>query len=73
MNRAEVTSGRTTDPVEGPAIIRELKDAADAAEDITNSRTLELVARAGYCGQRNPALSDRTRRDPACHGRRRRG
>jgi hypothetical protein len=31
-----------------PAIKRELKQAADAAEDITNSRTLELLARAGF-------------------------
>lgn len=48
MIRADLTSGRTTEPVEGPAIKRELKDAADAAEDITNSRPLELVARAGF-------------------------
>ncbi|MGM9471227.1 DUF1206 domain-containing protein [Pseudarthrobacter sp. YS3] len=31
-----------------PAIKRELKQAADAAEDITNSRALELLARAGF-------------------------
>ena len=48
MNRAELRSGRTTESVEGSIIKRELKDAADAAEDITNSRTLELVARAGF-------------------------
>jgi hypothetical protein len=40
--------GRTTESVEGPIIKRELKDAADAAEDITNSRSLELMARAGF-------------------------
>jgi len=48
MNRAELRSGRTTASCEGSIIKRELKDAADAAEDITNSRTLELVARAGF-------------------------
>jgi hypothetical protein len=32
----------------GTAIKRELKQAADAAEDVTNSRTLELLARAGF-------------------------
>ncbi|AOT02655.1 DUF1206 domain-containing protein [Arthrobacter sp. U41] len=48
MNRAELKSGRTTEPVEGSTIKRELKGVADAAEDITNSRTLELVARAGF-------------------------
>ena len=40
--------GGTTETVEGPNIKRELKGAADAAEDITNSRALELVARAGF-------------------------
>lgn len=40
--------GGTTETVEGPTIKRELKGAADAAEDITNSRPLELVARAGF-------------------------
>ena len=48
MNRAEQPSGRSTEPVEGSIIKRELKDAADAAEDVTNSRALELVARAGF-------------------------
>ena len=48
MNRAELRSGRTTASCEGSIIKKELKDAADAAEDITNSRTLELVARAGF-------------------------
>lgn len=47
-NRAELRSGRTTESVEGSIIKRELNDAADAAEDITNSRTLELAARAGF-------------------------
>jgi hypothetical protein len=32
----------------GTAIKRELKQAADAAENVTNSRTLELLARAGF-------------------------
>lgn len=32
----------------GTAIKRELRKAADAAEDVTNSRTLELFARAGF-------------------------
>lgn len=32
----------------GTAIKRELKQAVDAAEDVTNSRTLELLARAGF-------------------------
>lgn len=32
----------------GTGIKRELKQAADAAEDFTNSRTLELLARAGF-------------------------
>jgi hypothetical protein len=32
----------------GTAIKRELKQAADAAEDVTNSRALELLARAGF-------------------------
>ena len=47
-NRAERRSGRTTESVEESAIKRELKTAADTAEDITNSRALELVARAGF-------------------------
>ncbi|MGY4541038.1 hypothetical protein ACVWY0_000946 [Arthrobacter sp. UYNi723] len=33
---------------EGSAIKRELKDAAGAAEDVTNSRALELLARVGF-------------------------
>lgn len=33
---------------EGSAIKRELRDAADAAEDVTNSRALELLARVGF-------------------------
>ncbi|BAS11326.1 hypothetical protein AHiyo4_47480 [Arthrobacter sp. Hiyo4] len=33
---------------EGNAIKRELRDAADAAEDVTNSRALELLARVGF-------------------------
>lgn len=32
----------------GTAIKRELRQAADAAENVTNSRTLEFVARAGF-------------------------
>lgn len=32
----------------GTTIKRELRQAADAAEDVTNSRTLELLARAGF-------------------------
>lgn len=32
----------------GTVIKRELRQAADAAENVTNSRTLELVARAGF-------------------------
>ena len=32
----------------GTAIKRELKQAADAAEDVTNSRVLEVLARAGF-------------------------
>src|ERR671921_1805780 len=32
----------------GTAIKRELKQAVDAAENVTNSRTLELLARAGF-------------------------
>jgi Domain of Unknown Function (DUF1206) len=32
----------------GTVIKRELKQAADVAEDITNSRTVELLARAGF-------------------------
>jgi hypothetical protein len=34
--------------VEGTAIKRELRQAADAAENVTNSRTFELLARAGF-------------------------
>jgi hypothetical protein len=34
--------------LEGTAIKRELRQAADTAEDATNSRTLELFARAGF-------------------------
>ena len=37
-----------TAPHKGIAIKRELKHAADAAELVTNSRTLELLARAGF-------------------------
>lgn len=48
MHRAELRSGGTTESVEGPTIKRELKDAADAAESVTNSRALEFVARAGF-------------------------
>lgn len=32
----------------GTAIKKEMKQAVDAAEDVTNSRTLELLARAGF-------------------------
>jgi len=32
----------------GTAIKKELRQAADAAEDVTNSRTFELLARAGF-------------------------
>ena len=46
--RAELRSGGTTESVEGSTIKRELKDVADAAEEITNSRALELLARAGF-------------------------
>ncbi|WP_426979506.1 DUF1206 domain-containing protein [Pseudarthrobacter sp. O4] len=48
MPRAEPSSGRTTESVEGSAIKKELKDVADATEDATNSRALEVVARAGF-------------------------
>jgi hypothetical protein len=48
MNRAEQRSGRSTEPVEGSIIKRELKDAADAAENVTNSPALEFLARAGF-------------------------
>jgi Domain of Unknown Function (DUF1206) len=34
--------------VRGPDIKKELNDAADAAEEVTNSRPLELMARAGF-------------------------
>jgi hypothetical protein len=34
--------------IEGTAIKRELRQAADAAESVTNSRSLELLARAGF-------------------------
>jgi hypothetical protein len=33
---------------EGPTIKQELKDAAEVAEDVTNSRPLEVAARAGF-------------------------
>ncbi|WP_326966352.1 DUF1206 domain-containing protein [Arthrobacter sp. CG_A4] len=48
MKAPEVTSGAGAEPAEGPNIKRELEGAADAAEQITNSRALELVARAGF-------------------------
>ncbi|MET3922592.1 DUF1206 domain-containing protein [Arthrobacter sp. UYEF20] len=48
MPRAEPSSGRTTESVGGCAIKKELKDVADATEDATNSRALEVVARAGF-------------------------
>ena len=48
MNREERRPGGTTASCEGPIIKRELKDAADAAEDITNSPALEFAARAGF-------------------------
>ncbi len=35
-------------PAKGTVIKRELRQAADAAEDVTNSRVLELLARAGF-------------------------
>jgi hypothetical protein len=35
-------------PAKGSIIKREFRQAADAAEDVTNSRTLELLARAGF-------------------------
>ena len=35
-------------PAKGSTIKREFRQAADAAEDVTNSRTLELLARAGF-------------------------
>jgi len=35
-------------PAEGTVIKRELKQAADAAEDVTNSPAFELLARAGF-------------------------
>lgn len=35
-------------PAKGSIIKRELRQAADAAEDVTNSRTFELLARAGF-------------------------
>jgi hypothetical protein len=43
----DISGGRAESP-EGPIIKRELKGAADAAEEITNSRALEVVARAGF-------------------------
>jgi hypothetical protein len=39
---------RTGACLKGTAIKRELRQAADAAENVTNSRTLEVVARAGF-------------------------
>jgi hypothetical protein len=33
---------------EGPTIKRELREAADTAEEVTNSRPLEIMARAGF-------------------------
>ncbi|WP_354215772.1 MULTISPECIES: DUF1206 domain-containing protein [unclassified Arthrobacter] len=35
-------------PAKGTSIKREFRQAADAAEDVTNSRPLELLARAGF-------------------------
>ena len=35
-------------PAKGSTIKRELRQAADAAEDVTNSHTFELLARAGF-------------------------
>lgn len=43
----EDSSGATTGS-KGLAIKKELKDAADAAEDATNSKPLEMAARAGF-------------------------
>jgi hypothetical protein len=47
-----VRGARKSAPVrrwpEGTAIKRELRQAADTAEDVTNSRALELLARAGF-------------------------
>jgi hypothetical protein len=43
MHRSHFGAG-----TKGAAIKRELKQAADAAENATNSRTLELLARAGF-------------------------
>lgn len=42
------TGVRTIDGTRGNTIKRELRQAADAAEDVTNSRSLELLARAGF-------------------------
>lgn len=47
MRRASYSGGRAR-VTEGPIIKRELKGAADTAEEITNSRALEIVARAGF-------------------------
>lgn len=48
MNRREPGPAEAPSHSEGSNIKKEIKDVADAAEDITNSRTLELVARAGF-------------------------
>lgn len=48
MNTPEDTPGGRAESPEGPIIKRELKGAADAAEEITNSKSLEVVARAGF-------------------------
>ncbi len=45
--RCRTDAGRT-EQREGPTIKKELKDAADVAEDVTNSKPLEYVARAGF-------------------------
>jgi hypothetical protein len=45
---AEATPQRTSQRREGPTIKKELKDAAEVAEDVTNSKPLEYAARAGF-------------------------
>lgn len=48
LNAPGDSSGARTESPEGPIIKRELKGAADAAEEITNSKALEVAARAGF-------------------------
>lgn len=48
MHRAEAPPGWNNRAIEGSDIKKEMKDVADATEDLTNSRALEVVARAGF-------------------------